>query len=348
MRKLLRLFTRIVMIITLTALTVSCAPEYANSELVIREGKVFNNGRWYPYQLLRLEGRNTPSYAVYFPRSKTETVLLTRPYTAINWTGEEVDLFQSNTASVGQILDDSMVYVINGFTVLNVFARFYTGGDIQNDIDDITAGIDFLSGKTDKIGISGGSWGGFEALYGAANASLKPAAGVAYYPPSDMESWYNWTVGTGESFFSPYRGRIDAAANGDFSRWSHEYLAENLETEFLLVHAPQDTLVPIQQSQNLAAMSERIHLFTMQRESAPLSHGELAGDYTIPIDTTISTAYLMSKLSADEILTIVDSRALEALNDEFAKEVLRDSRIKLHDSNIDRVLSDEEKEALLE
>ncbi|MBI9105465.1 MAG: prolyl oligopeptidase family serine peptidase [Spirochaetales bacterium] len=348
MNNFIKVIIKITFILILLSVTSSCYPEYANSQLVIKDGVVvLKDGSRYSYQLLRLTGKTAPSYAVYFPGEKTESVLLTRPYIAINWTGEEIDSIQSNPVSVDEMLESSMIYIINGFPVLNVFARFYSGGDIQNDIDDITAGIDFLSKKTDKIGISGSSWGGFEAIYGAVKSTLKPIVGVAYYPPSDMESWYNWTISTGETFFNPYKARIETATNGNFSKWSHDYIVENLETDFLLIHAPQDTLVPVEQSVNLANLSDRVNLFIQQRATQPLSHGEMLNEYTIPIDITLSTSYLMYNLTDGDILTIADSRALADLDDGFAKDLLRDNRIQIYESNEDRILSNEQKEELL-
>ncbi len=229
-------------------------------------------------------------------------LLITRPYDGIDWTGEAVDArwaalgagFHPDVdspaapANAGVIAyqpmtrqqeaDDAFIWRANGISVLSVYGRFYAGGSIQNDVDDMTAGLEFLAREpgvdTSRIGIFGGSWGGFEALYGAAGApdAAVPVVGVALYPLSDFAAEYRFIVhempqrytlptshDANTAFFAPYLRRVVATtggtpdAGGDFSSFDVTGLATRLRTPFLLLHEDYDTLVGIDQSEALVA-----------------------------------------------------------------------------------------------
>jgi|APSaa5957512622_1039677.scaffolds.fasta_scaffold02646_6 hypothetical protein len=346
MKKKTKIFLAIIITVALLLALNQNTDPIPNSTKILKEGTIDKNDKTYSYQLLRLEGKNEPSYAVYIQNDRPETVFITKPYTAIDWTEEKIDQKQWNPQSIEEITEESNIYLYNGFSVLNVFGRFYTEGDIENDINDMLAGMNFLSNKTKKIGITGMSWGGFEAIYTAANSNPKPIVGVAYYPPTDFQSWRNWAENTNEDFFTPYIERIDKTTQGNFTSWSHDYLAANLETKFLIIHAHEDTLVPIEQSISLSKLSDKINLLTLNLEKGKLSHGEQSQDI-LPIEYSIAPAYLMRALTKDNITIIVDKKAIEDTKSELVKNILLDEQIIFLEINENRILSKEEIQELL-
>lgn len=287
--------------------------EVENSFLVIKNAEIKKDGKKYDYQLLRLEGENDPVYAMYYPnKGAKETVLITDPYDKIDWTGEKIDAHHWKSHSVADATESANLSLMNGFGVLLVYARFYEGGDINNDIEDIVAGLKFLENRTEKIGIYGGSWGGFESLYGAINSPVKPVVGVALYPPSDMGSWLEWTYKTSENeFWEPYRKRVKEGAKNDFSNWSHDYVSENLTTNFLIMHAHEDSLVPFDQSSRLAEKSDKIDEMWLRKKGGRLSHGESLHDEKIPMEVMVSFTYLMRGLTGRELLMFLDKKGME-------------------------------------
>lgn len=253
------------------------------------------------YQLLRLQRpAQAATYAQWLPPPDggvRPVVVLTQPYDGIDWTGEAVD---TRWAALGtgfhpdvdgpdfdggdlayapmtpaQAAENATLWRLHGFGVLFLYGRFYAGGDVQNDIDDTAVGFDFLgqSSQVDRarIGILGASWGGFEALYGAAAArpDVRPSAGVALAPLSDFmtERAYITQVLPGRytqassrsasaSFFDPYLRRLAATTRrAGFAGLTAADLASQLQTPFLLIHEDWDTLVSFEQSLTLVALA---------------------------------------------------------------------------------------------
>ena len=87
---------------------------------------------------------------------------------------------------------EAWLWHVHNFGVLLAYGRFYAGGDIENDRDDMVTAMRFLEASRvvdrQHVGVMGGSWGGFQALYAGAYApsSVKPAAIVATAPLSDF------------------------------------------------------------------------------------------------------------------------------------------------------------------
>lgn len=272
------------------------------------------------YQLLRLQrGDRAASYAQWFPPppgSPAPVMIQTQPYDGIDWTGEEVDQrwaalgpglhpdvdgpsydpARSSAITYGPMspakgVEDSGLWRLHGFGVLFLFGRFYAGGDVENDIDDMTVGFDFLAERSDvdrrRVGILGGSWGGFLALYGAAYArpDLRPTVGVALYPISDFEAERRFVteVLPGRyqqaasreamaTFFEPYLRRIDATTTrqGGFQGLRATDLLTRIDAPFLLVHEDWDTLVSFEQSTHLATQAPAHFLpFWLEHPSPP-------------------------------------------------------------------------------
>ncbi|MCK8497660.1 alpha/beta hydrolase family protein [Myxococcus fulvus] len=327
---------------------------------VLGSGQAAAGGQQWAYQLLRLqEEGKAAAYAQWFPPRSPgawPVMMLTRPYDGITWTGEAVDAkwaargngFHPDDSEPGHhagssnivytistpelIAGESFFYLYNGLGVLNVFGRFYAGGSIQNDRDDMHAGLRFLEQAPEvdrsRIGIQGGSWGGFEALYAAADApeAVRPRAGVALFPLSDFARQFEyletvipsrvsdpWVRSQYATFFEPYRRRIVAATGGapgapgaDYSAWTREHLAPRLTTPFLVLHEDWDTLVPVEQTQTLAplvgpTMSPLYlqHLEVPDWNTRALDHGQLVVQYGHAL-TTVSLGYLLTNLGPEE------------------------------------------------
>ena len=287
----------------------------------------------YSYQLLKLANEaGGYAYAQWFhpPRgTPAPTVLVTQPYPGIDWTGEEVDerwaalpgaatgithpdvdgpgggaeanaiSFQLTTPE--KMGDESTIWLWNGFGVLHVFGRFYAGGDIWNDVQDMVAGLRFLeqNEEVDKSHVAtfGGSWGGFEALYAAAYApeTIVPVAAVPLAPPSNFTRMVAHILDTPAQlpnpvtaamftdFFDPYLRRITAATGGlpgeagaDFSRFSLATLTQRLTTPTLIPHDDWDTLVPFDGSVSLVTASPVVQgALVRTRNRLGLVHGNL-------------------------------------------------------------------------
>lgn len=285
---------------------------------------VLDGGAPVRYELLKLQvGTHAAAYAQWMPAVSADgglapVLLLTRPYDGIAWTGEDVDArwFSKGTglfpdvdspdapANPGVIsyvpitpqreVDDTFIWRLHAVSVLSVYGRFYAGGSIQNDVDDMVAGLEFLAREpgvdTSRIGIFGGSWGGFEAVYGAAYApeNATPKVGVALYPLTDFASEVDFvtrvmpgrytlpaSISANEAFFAPYLRRIEATtgglpdAGGDYSRFDVDAVASRLRTPFLFVHDSYDTLVDVAQTERLVAAQPTLISPLYLRHAAP-------------------------------------------------------------------------------
>lgn len=281
-------------------------------------------------------------------------VILTRPYDGIVWSGEEVDArwagrpgaaagyqhpddeepsFGANSSSIAyrltqpqDVAAEANVYLFNQVGVLAVFGRFYAGGSMENDAEDMAAGLHFLHSnpRVDpaRVGITGGSWGGFNALYGALHAQPgeKPAVGVALFPAADFEALMQWAE-TGvhqvvtlpsrdaefRAFYEPYLRRMKATvgngAAADFTGWRADDLAQRANLPWLVVHDEWDQLIPFEQSVALVARSgglvEPLWYLNAQpvnRDTAPLDHGVFLSASVMKAYDTFAAAFLQVRL----------------------------------------------------
>lgn len=337
---------------------------------LIDAGTLLFNGTSYRYQLLRFEVEGkAPSYGQYFPPPDGGTgpiVVVTQPYAAAAWTGEEVDsrwaakatmyalypdtdcpgfdggdsiIYQPMTVADG--VGQSFIYLYHGLGVLQVFERFYTGGSIQNDVDDTTAAFRFLAAeptvKKDEIAIFGGSWGGFEAVYGAmrAPAAVRPKLGLVAYPLTDFEVQEHYLTHLDERFttvaardtmthfFAPYRRRIAAStATQGFSEFNSLAVRTNLKTPLVIIHDSWDVLVPIEETRSLVDAGIGVdatilpHIGAAPWDTFGLKHFPVAPDeaHNESAVITFATAHLLVGLTpATQTLFVpVDSAELHA------------------------------------
>ncbi len=289
-------------------------------------------------------------------------IVMTQPYDGINWTGEAVDNrwaaeyntyvaaggippmcapdvdgpnYNSKTSSTtcytlpsnAQTGDQAFIYLWNNFSVLMTYGRFYAGGSVANDIEDTVAGLRFLGtrGEIDQaqIGIVGGSWGGFEALYASLNApaNVRPAVAAPFAPVSDFFGLVNF-VNTDlpnlvsapvlkkyNQFYNPYLRRFFAstgkAPNTNYSGYTLNDLSALVSsTAMLILHDDGDTILPAKFSHNFASANPaRVEGFWYKRldaapwETVVTEHGQIGNFITIPAYRTFSTLYLFGKLN---------------------------------------------------
>jgi dienelactone hydrolase len=307
------------------------------------------------FELLRLEKPGqAASYARWFPPPVDDggvqpVVVMTQPYDGIDWTGEAVDARWAQQGAGlfpdvdgpgydggGQSIvytpqthetaaSDAFLWRLHGFGVLMVYGRYYAGGDVQNDLDDMTVGFDFLAQvpTVDRahLGIIGGSWGGFEALYGAAYArpDVRPTVGVALYPLSDFQTEVQWVTQTlparyqtadarakSQTFFDPYLRRLapTVARNGGYAGLTGADLVSRITAPFLLLHEDWDTLVAFEESQALVSLAaDRFAPLWLLHAAPPApwdqtvnQHGQLLTSLGGTTDFTFVWAYLLGHL----------------------------------------------------
>jgi dienelactone hydrolase len=302
------------------------------------------------YRLRRADGRAT--YVQWIPSDKPgprPVVVVTMPYAGIDWTGEALDLrWAGYPLTAGQhldvdgpgfdgtgmivydptplaaVIDQSRLHRLNDCATLLIYGRFYAGGDVRDDIADMAAGMAFLAEQPAidraRVGVFGGSWGGFEALYAAAHADPRLPAMVvsAMYPPTDFAGMYahaTTRTGAARAFMTPYVRRIVAATGGppgtgDYRGLGAADLCAGLPPATLLLHDEHDNLVPIAQSQAVARGCGAA-LVTWPRtgaiDPAAVSHGPLLTDEPSPQSVyTYATAFLHLRLAPPDQQVVID------------------------------------------
>lgn len=328
----------------------------AGVELLILQapGRLATYAQWMPVRLS--DGGASP------------VMVFARPYDGVPWSPDPLDVrwaqrgagvfpdvdgpnpgvmptsVSYTPVSVEAELLESRRYHAHGISTLAVYARFYAGGSIQNDVDDMVTGLEFLALEPGvdraRIGISGSSWGGFLALHGSAAAppEATPCVAVAGAPVADFDA--EWTFATSTvpgrvsantqrdftRFFDPYLRRIAAATGGppmlgDFSRFNLDAVARGLRTKVLITHEDWDTLVTFTASEALAGRRPDVVRPLWLRHAGPppswdalgITHGPLLeqfGGGTWPFHW----AHLLLALSAERDVEVpYDMRSLTAL-----------------------------------
>lgn len=328
-------------------------------------------GTGFPVELLTISapGR-AQSYAQWAPVVLSDggvapVVVLTKPYDGIGWTNDPRDLrwamlpgglqpdvdgpdaganppsifFQPTTIEAHAI--EAQLYRLHGISTLDVYGRFYVGGSIQNDVDDMVNGFEFLAREPGvdrrRIGIFGGSWGGFLAVYGAAAApaSVTPIVGAAEFPLTDFSDEWEFVTqvtpprlppplqATYSSFFDPYLRRIAASTHGgpdgggDFTRFDLGWVAANLRTPFFVTHEDWDLLVNVAQTERLSARLPALVRPLLLRHDAPpatladagLSHGALMTAFGEEALRTFHWSALLRALSDTQLVYVPWRRA---------------------------------------
>jgi pimeloyl-ACP methyl ester carboxylesterase len=188
--------------------------------------------------------------------------------------------------------------------VLGVFGRFYAGGSWWQYAQDMVAGLRFLGTQAlvdrARVGVIGGSLGGYEAFYAAAYAppEVQPRAVVAMFPPVDLGGEEAWAVTKAPglattqlrkdqfaTFFDPYlrRAAVDVGgvgAAGDYRCFAPSYVVPRVTGEVLVPQDEWDLLVdPALATDLLARLGNHghplwyRHLTPPDVDALPLDHG---------------------------------------------------------------------------
>lgn len=341
-------------------------PPVSDGGKVLSTGTYNKTNQTWTYQNLRLPNRaGGYAYARYFQAKGTgphPVIVITKPYAGINWTGEAVDTqwadnynayiiaggippmcapdvngpdYDIKTSSTtcytltnpGQVGDEAFIYLWNNYSVLMTYGRFYAGGDTENDIQDIIAGLRFLGTRGEinhsQVGIIGGSWGGFETLYATLNApaDVRPTVAVPMYPVSDFFGLVNFintdlpglvsgpVLKRYNQFYDPYLRRFFASTgkspNTDFNGYTlNDLTALVTSTSMLIPHDDGDTILPAIFSHDFVrANPARVEGFWYKRldkapwETVVTEHGKIANFVTVPALLTFTTTYLFTRLN---------------------------------------------------
>lgn len=246
-------------------------------------------------RIVRPDGGRT--YVEWIPSDRPgprPLVVTTGPYQLVDWTAEPLDArwatyqpdasglyldrdgpgFDGVTRIVAdrrtpdEVASEQLAHLWNDMGALVVFGRFYAGGSVRDDVADMAAGMWFAANQPEvdraRIGVWGGSWGGFEALYAAqqADPSARPRAVAALYPPSDFAGMVTHALsrtGLTRELMTAYLRRIYAATGGPPSQPGTNYAGLRAADlcgrlpETLVLHDEADNLVPVQQTQALVA-----------------------------------------------------------------------------------------------
>jgi hypothetical protein len=321
------------------------APPPAHHLEVLRTEPFTAYGRTFTTTLARITRPDGARTYVQWIRSDLPVrpvVVVTLPYSGIDWTGEELDeRWAATTPLPGDVYLDvdgpgfdgtsvilyepfpvargnqeAIAHLVNDFSVLFVFARFYSGGSPRDDSADMAAGMWFLAEQPDidrrRIATAGGSWGGFLSLHAAAHADprLSVAVTSSYFPPADLAMWVDHArsrEGDALSFMQPYLRRIYSATGGppedpasDFAGLRIADLCGRIPRETLLVHDQHDNLVPFAESQALVAQCGADPVYWLREGTvAPdtVDHGPLTREPPPPSFALFGGAYVHLRLA---------------------------------------------------
>lgn len=334
--------------------------------VVLGSGTYTSGTDSWQYKLLKFPNADGGySYAQWFPPVRgipTPVIVRAEPYAGIDWTGEVVDQrwaaqgngcfpdvdgpnFQSGVSGTtcyqkftpDRVGTDSEIYLRNGFGVLTTFGRFYAGGSVWNDVQDMTAGLKFLGTQSNvdaaRIGMLGTSWGGFEAVYGSAYAAsgVVPKASVAIAPVIDFQALTDYIDNTiptvtnpatllqYNTFFDPYLRRLfattggrPASAGADYSRVTAVAIGARLNTQLLVMHDDSDTILPVATSKSFVAANP-VHAQgfwykqsdTIDYNANVLTHGPFGNATVYAPIYTFSISYLFTALGDSGQILIV-------------------------------------------
>lgn len=315
-------------------------------------------GQTYTFYLLRIPRTDGGSaYAMHAPipgAASAPLVVLARPYDGIDWTQEAVDAkwaqryrdnpgatfpdddephyvpgTSSNIAyrlwTTAELAAETNYWLLHGISPMLVFGRYYAGEDIAATARVMQAALRYAASRPDvdrtRVGITGGSWGGFMTLYGASLAppEIRPAA-ADVAGPVDFENMIRYvtqempalapasSVPVFSAFFEPYVRRIQAGRGklgGTPDSWTGFTTADvclGLYGDTLVLHDGWDTLVPFSQSAQLAASCNGVqavfwtHDAPIDWASTTLTHGPASEETPLSTMISFSYGYLLARL----------------------------------------------------
>jgi len=175
--------------------------------------------------------------------------------------------FQSQT--LNQTSSLGAIYLENNLSVLIVNNRFYRGRNLKIYIEEFKKSVKFfIENKyidSSKMAFWGASLGGMISTYAALDTAYPPKALALITPLLDYKKFYahsdsitskvsdNTVKQAYLDFFAPYLRRIIDFSKGTpeqkpdvFALYDVNYIANNLNSNVLMIHDTWDTLVPYQ------------------------------------------------------------------------------------------------------
>jgi hypothetical protein len=314
------------------------------------------DGRSFPVELVKVtrpDGK--PTYVHWIHSDKPAPwpiVVSTDPYGGVAWSDDPIDARWSarpaglyddteqpdfdgsaqvtyQPTTIDSVNDGEYIHLLNNNAALHIHGRFYAGGSVGDDIEDMKAGMWFLAEQASvdrsRVGVWGGSWGGFESAYASAlgDRRVAPTVTVALYPPVDFSEWLPYGHARAEPTYSALEGhrrRIEATtgpvATADFTGLRYADLCPGLPDATLVLHDELDNLVPIRQSEQLRAQCGADAIYwrrATEPDPAAGTHGPLLEEPTYPSAYTYALAYLYRHLApAGPWITAVSRPALVA------------------------------------
>lgn len=316
-------------------------------------------GNTYAYELYKLKlSSNEATFAQWIPAAsgtQRPAVLLYLPYEGINWTGLGVDNFWDglgtgtypdfngpayDSGSASRISYTSFApqnagasnypFTYNDINILIVYGRFYAGGDLQNDVNDVLTGLEFLNQhpkvETSKIGFYASSWGALVGLYAIqqADSGKKPLAAALVSPVSDVSKMKTYiqtliptytadtTIqGQYTNYLDPHLRRLDKATESltgqpeRYDAYSHTALSTAPATQFFTLHDTWDTLAPATMTTDLmTALGNRstdlkyfhLHDTAINFNTFALEHYQATQKMKPEMTTPLAQTFLLNRL----------------------------------------------------
>jgi dipeptidyl aminopeptidase/acylaminoacyl peptidase len=148
------------------------------------------------------------------------------------------------------------------------------GGVMQNDVTDgVKAMIDQGLADPKRVCIVGASYGGYAALAGAAFTPELYACAASIAGVSDLGRMLGYTVakdGNDSDSLAYWKDHMGSPHDPGFAARSPLGSVERIGVPILLLHGADDTVVPIQQSELMAA--------TLKEKNKPYKFVKLAGE----------------------------------------------------------------------
>ncbi|MDC0668046.1 alpha/beta hydrolase family protein [Nannocystis radixulma] len=219
------------------------------------------------------------------------------------------------------------VWAFNGFAAIHAYGRFYAGGALADDVLDAVAPYAFARTRPDeidlaRIGAFGSSWGGMMALFGASQApqDAAPRIVVPISAPSDFVELWTWSTDTFPAqslnpamvtgFYSPYWRRakptLGTPPGAGAEPYTHAGLCPGLPGTLVLPHDAWDAIIPVTQTQGLAAACANVEPLYWPRatpldlETATMTHGPFASEGLLPSVLIYTYAALVVSLAPPE------------------------------------------------
>jgi dienelactone hydrolase len=228
------------------------------------------------------------------------------------------------------------VHHLNGVSSVIAHGRFYACDAAEGDVEDTVAALTYLAARgptidVARVGVAGASWGGFMALWGAAASPIvRPIVVSALYPPSDLPTTatYGRQLATSYPypedlwFWTPYERRI--ARSPSAPALTHATLCTALPADVTIYHDVWDVLVPVTQTQGLAAACAQKVRPVYWRRPAPidyarvrLAHGlmdsEAGQGYSAALTLALTHVHLAITAPTDTIYEALDPLYLAQL-----------------------------------